>query len=272
MQPSLPRLAAPQETGRTDSPPYLAQLAAPQEARRTDSPPYVAHPAAPQETGRTDNPPDVAQPLLLTPLNAARLMALGALLMAVAIGLLAFLLYKPQPAPIVLHPPPTPAPTATPLPTPTPSPLTVFVSGGVAQPGLYVLAWDARVGDALTAAGGLQTGVDGAQINQAERLFDGAQVHVPEMETINAASSESGPPPGLSGTLAVSAPAGGATGGLINLNTASADELMSLPGIGPSKAAAIIANRPYDSTDDLDRVPGFGIKTIDQLRALVTTR
>lgn len=234
--------------------------------------PPLPQPAASQEAGRTDNPPYVAEPLLLTPLNAARLVAIGALLMAVGIGLLAFLLYKPQPAPITLHPPPTPAPTATPLPTATPSPLTVFVSGGVTRPGLYVVGWDSRVGDALVAAGGLQDGVDGARVNQAERLFDGAQVHVPEVETANAGSSESGPPPGLSGALAVSVPAGGSTDGLVNLNTASADGLMSLPGIGPSKAAAIIANRPYDSVDDLDRVPGFGVKTIDQLREMVTTR
>jgi len=232
-------------------------------------------PSLPQSSAPRSGEPDSqasATPLLLTPLNAAKLVAIGALLMAVGIGLLFFLLDKPQPAAIVLHPPPTPAPTATPLPTATPSPLTVFVSGGVVRPGLYVLGWDARVGDALTAAGGLQTGVDGAQINQAERLFDGAQVYVPEAETASNASNESGPPPGLSGTLAVSMPADGSTGGLINLNTASAEGLMSLPGIGPSKAAAIIANRPYDSVDDLDRVPGFGAKTIDQLRDLVTTR
>jgi len=154
-----------------------------------------------------------------------------------------------------------------------PSPLTVFVSGGVARPGLYVLGWDARVGDALAAAGGLQTGVDGAQVNQAKRLFDGAQVHVPLAESLSAASSGGGePPPGLSGSLALSGPVGGAADGLVNLNTASADGLMSLPGIGPSKAAAIIANRPYDTVDDLDRVPGFGAKMIDQLRELITTR
>lgn len=193
-------------------------------------------------------------------------------------GLLVFLLSKPDPAPIVLHPPPTPAPTATPLPTPTPSPVTVFVSGGVAAPGVYRLAWDARVGDALAAAGGLVDGVDGARVNQAERLFDGAQVHVPDGSAEQAEESVAagGPPPGISGTAVdtgapVSASGSGGNG-LVNLNTASAEGLMALPGIGPSKAAAIIANRPYDGVDDLDRVPGFGPKTVDQLRELVTTR
>lgn len=231
-------------------------------------------PPAPQTDKTGVYPPSDA---LLTPIKAAQLLALGALLATVVIGLLLFLLRKPEPAPIVLHAPPTPAPTATPLPTPTPSPVTVFVSGGVAQPGLYVLAWDARVGDALAAAGGLQAGVNGALVNQAERLFDGAQVHVPlTEENAGIEIGQNGPPPGLSGTLASPVPlaesASGSAGGLVNLNTASAEALMTLPGIGPSKAAAIIANRPYDSVDDLDRVPGFGIKTVDQLRELVTTR
>ncbi|MBX3050225.1 MAG: ComEA family DNA-binding protein [Caldilineaceae bacterium] len=223
-------------------------------------------------------PPEVTtpQPMILTPLLAAQLIGLGALLATILLGVLLFLLDKPDPAPIALHPPPTPAPTATPQPTPTPSPLTVFVSGGVVQPGVYVLGWDARVGDALAAAGGLAAGVDGAQVNQAERLFDGAQVHVPQATESVGPAETNGPPPGLSGNMALAAPAdGAATGGnsgLVNLNTASAEGLMSLPGIGPSKAAAIIANRPYDAVDDLDRVPGFGAKTIDQLRELVTTR
>lgn len=224
------------------------------------------------------SPASTANGILLTPVVALQLVGLGFLLATVIIGLLLFLLQKPAPTPIALHPPPTPAPTATPQPTPTPSPLTVFVSGGVARPGVYSLGWEARVGDALVAAGGLLAGVNEAQVNQAERLFDGAQVHVPVMEAAAAggAGVQAEPPPGLSGTAALSAPAsisGAASGGgLVNLNTASADGLMALPGIGPSKAAAIIANRPYDSVDDLDRVPGFGAKTIDQLRELVTTR
>jgi len=209
--------------------------------------------------------------------KAVLLFGAGVLVGLVMAGLILLLLRRPEPTPIVLHAPPTPAPTATPQPTPTPSPLTVFVSGGVAQPGLYVLPWDARLGDALAAAGGLQEGVDGALVNQAERLFDGAQIHVPLAEEAPAtAASQSGPPPGLSGTQAspvsVAGSSSGGGSGLVNLNTASADQLMALPGIGPSKAAAIIANRPYDSVEDLDRVPGFGEKTIEQLRDLVTTR
>ena len=196
---------------------------------------------------------------------------LGLLTALVLVGSSVFLLRRPDPAPIVLHPPPTLAPTATPLPTATPAPIIVFVSGAVARPGIYGLEAEARVADAIAAAGGLMGEANAAMVNQAERIWDGAQIHVPSQ--INASIVASEPPTGVSGSAAVDIPptlAGAGSGGLLNLNTATAAELESLPGIGPSKAAAIIANRPFSSVDDLERVPGIGARTIDQLRPLVT--
>jgi competence protein ComEA len=202
---------------------------------------------------------------------------LGLITALTLVGGTLFLVRRPEPAPVVLQPPPTPAPTATAPPTPEPGPITVFVSGAVATPGLYVLAADARVGDAIIAAGGLADDAAGALVNQAERIWDGAQIHVP------AAPPAGDGPAAAAPVVAAAAPVAGvsgasrsvdlgslATGGGINLNSASASELETLPGIGPSKAAAIIANRPYDSVDDLERVPGIGPKTIDQFRDLVT--
>ncbi len=181
-----------------------------------------------------------------------------------------WLVRRPEPPPMALHPTPTPLPTATATATPTPAPIVVFVSGAVARPGLYALAPEARVGDAIAAAGGLLPSASGAAINQAERLWDGAQVHVPDGSQMVV----DGPPAGVSGLLptptAAAMALGGVPGGRINLNTASAEELERLPGIGPSKAQAIIANRPYATVDDLERVPGIGAKTIDQLRDYVT--
>lgn len=196
---------------------------------------------------------------------------LGLLTALVLVGSSAFLLRRPDPAPIVLHPPPTLAPTATPLPTATLAPIIVFVSGAVTRPGIYGLEAAARVADALAAAGGLTDDANATLVNQAERLWDGAQIHVPSVTATTVAAPE--PPTGVSGSVAVDAPpaiAGAGNGGSININTATATELESLPGIGPSKAAAIIANRPFTSVDDLERVPGIGARTIEQLRPLVT--
>lgn len=193
----------------------------------------------------------------------------GLLTALVLVGGSTFLLRRPDPAPIVLHPPPTAAPTAPPLPTATPAPIIVFVSGAVARPGIYGLEAAARVADAIAAAGGLTGEANGALINQAERLWDGAQIHVPSLTATTVAAPE--PPTGVSGSAAVDTPPIlSGTGGLININTATSAELESLPGIGPSKAAAIIANRPFTSVDDLERVPGVGARTIEQLRSLVT--
>jgi competence protein ComEA len=159
------------------------------------------------------------------------------------------------------------------LPTATPAPIIVFVSGAVVRAGIYSLAPTARVADAVAAAGGATSEANSALVNQAEPLWDGAQVHVPTLVTA-AANVAPEPPVGVSGTAASSAPAvgQGGGGGLINLNTATATDLETLPGIGPSKAAAIIANRPYSTVDDLDKVPGIGPSTLEQLRPLVTVQ
>ncbi len=207
---------------------------------------------------------------------------LGFLLSAVLSGVLMWLLRRPTPPAIVLHPPPTPAPTPTPHPTATPGPLVVFISGGVHSPGLVELPVGARVGDALAKAGGLLPDADPSLVNQAEIVFDGAQIHVPlpQPQTGTDVSStlppDGQPKPGMSGEIpsTAAAPSGqGNTpaGGLVNINTASADALTALPGIGPSKAAAIIAGRPYESIGDLERVPGIGPSTVEKLKPLVTT-
>ena len=207
--------------------------------------------------------------------------ALGLLVALVLVGGTLFLTRRPDPAPIVLQPPPTPQPSATPAPTSTPRPITVFVSGAVHAPGLYLLPADARVGTAIDSAAGLTEDADAVAVNQAELLWDGAQVHVPAKVV---AAAELGqvvmaavPPAGVSGSGAANAtrsgsPALDGIGGLINLNHATAGELETLPGIGPSKAEAIIVNRPYSAIDDLTRVPGIGAKTVEQLRALVTVQ
>lgn len=202
---------------------------------------------------------------------------LGSLITLALVGGGQFLLRKPDPPPIVLHPPPTVAPTATPLPsatplpTPTLAPIMVFVSGAVLKPGLYQLPAGARVSDAVAMAGGFATDASADLINQAEPLADGAQVHVPGATDATAAKLPASAGGERSGAVVpVSNPSNDLAVALINLNNAPLEALDSLPGIGPSKAQAIIDNRPYATVDDLERVPGIGPSTIEQLRPLVT--
>ena len=218
---------------------------------------------------------------------------LGLLTALLLVGGSVWMLRRPEPAPIVLHPPPTAAPTATLLPTATPAPMIIFVSGAVQRPGIYSLEATARVADAIRAAGGVTSEANAAIVNQAEPLWDGVQVHVPSLPTPIAANAVANaanpmvnpvvqePPSGVSGMAPVALGNGGSGnggsgsgrgGGLINVNQATANELETLPGIGPAKAAAIIANRPYATVEDLERVPGIGARTMDQVRALVTVQ
>jgi competence protein ComEA len=88
-----------------------------------------------------------------------------------------------------------------------------------------------------------------------------------------------GPPAGLSGVLPTPTPAAVragepvlALGVLVNINTATVAELETLPGIGASRAQAIVDNRPYQTVDDLNRVPGIGDATMNQLRPLVAVQ
>ena len=219
-------------------------------------------PRSDQNLDTKDTPPEASATAALRYTGLGFL--LGFLLCAVLAGALVWQLRRPPP-PIVLHLPPTAAPTETPAPTATPGPLVVFVSGGMHSPGMYELPADARVGDALARAGGLLADVDPALVNQAELLFDGAQIHVPLPQSpgADAASTAGVPSAGLSGqsSPAAAGPSGNASsGGLVNVNTASLEELTALPGIGLSKAAAIIAERPFDSVEELERVPALAPK------------
>lgn len=144
--------------------------------------------------------------------------------------------------------------------------IVVSVEGAVATPGVYSLRGDARVQDALNAAGGVAQGADLARINPAARLRDEERLVIP-----------------WSGSVAATTAAPGATPsempisdgrGLININTAGADLLESLPGIGPAIAEAIVAyreqNGPFRTIDELAEVRGISLRMVDELRSLVT--
>jgi competence protein ComEA len=146
--------------------------------------------------------------------------------------------------------------------------IVVDLRGEVVSPGVYELPAGSRLDDAVVAAGGLTDDADLTQLNLAARLQDGSIVNVPGVAALAppGASADGGP-----GTTA----GGNQPAGLINLNTASAADLETLPGVGEVTAGRIIdhreANGPFRSVDDLVHVQGISMKTINMLRDLVTT-
>jgi competence protein ComEA len=136
--------------------------------------------------------------------------------------------------------------------------ISVQVGGAVVSPGVYELDPDARLGDAVLAAGGETADADLAQLNLARRLTDGEDIDIPVVQ----------PTPGPGTPLATS------VAGAIDINTASASELDSLPGIGPALADAIIEYRtdhgPFGSVDELARVPGISARMVDTMRDQIT--
>lgn len=165
------------------------------------------------------------------------------------------LLARPAPVLIAIKPPP---PTATPIPSPTPRPILVYVTGEVSQRGTqHFLPYGSRVSDAVAAAGGFTGRANAELVNLAGILRDGDQVHVPAIESNN-----------IDGALPT--PSGGA---LVRINSASQEELESLPRVGPSMAQRIIEYReqvgPFSSLADLDRVSGIGPATLEVLEDLI---
>ena len=155
-----------------------------------------------------------------------------------------------------------------------PEELLVDVGGAVAAPGVVRVAAGARVTDAVAAAGGLTAEADTATLNLAAKLEDGQKVYVPTAgETMPAAAGGGSADAGGAAGGAGSAGAGGATSGLVNINTASADELDALPGVGPATAQAIIderdSNGAFTSAEDIMRVSGIGEKKFAKLKSSI---
>lgn len=149
-----------------------------------------------------------------------------------------------------------------------PARIAVHVGGAVAEPGVRELDEGARVRDAVDAAGGFAEGAARDALNLARVLVDGEQIVVPTLDEVAAAASGGA---GESGRATLE---GGTTaGGKVNLNRATAAELDALPGVGPSTAEKIVADReangPFGTVEDLKRVSGIGDKKFADLADLV---
>ncbi|WP_346769155.1 helix-hairpin-helix domain-containing protein [Planctomonas sp. JC2975] len=153
---------------------------------------------------------------------------------------------------------------ATPFPTPS-ALLYVHVLGAVNRPGLYTLAGGSRVVDAIGAAGGMTADAEQSGVNLARLLSDGEQLVVPHVGD---------PLPAAGTVVGGSASAGAVPGAKVNLNTATEEQLESLPRVGPAMAAKILAwrtqNGRFTSVDDLMNVSGIGQKTFDGLKDMIT--
>ncbi|HEU4793123.1 MAG TPA: ComEA family DNA-binding protein [Nitrolancea sp.] len=143
--------------------------------------------------------------------------------------------------------------------------VTVYVGGAVRSPGLYTLDFGAHVADVLDAAGG-PVAAEISAVPMADRLKDGQEIFVP------AATAMSSAPEGAQTVAAGTAPGSNSR---VNVNTASAAELQSLPGIGPALSQRIIdyrtRNGPYSTLDDLAGVRGISSRMVEELRDLATT-
>lgn len=178
----------------------------------------------------------------------------------IIIGLVAIVASRPEPVVMTINPP---MPTATEAPSATPSPILVYVTGAVAEPETTVrVPHNSRVQDALDAVGGVSEDADLSRVNLAAIIHDGDQIHVP---ILGDDSEEAGVIPALPTRSG---------GTVIYVNTAVAEELQRLPGIGAVIANRIIAyreaNGPFSSVEQLGEVEGIGEATLEQIAPFIS--
>lgn len=149
--------------------------------------------------------------------------------------------------------------------------IVVDVKGAVKQPGVYDMQAGDRVHHAIRQAGGTLDGADQNQLNLALLLQDGMVIYVPKKGEEEAPSQASAGQSSNAGSAGQNGPAK-----TVNINTAAAEELQTLPGIGPSKAETIIAYREenggFDSIEDLMNVTGIGEKSFEKLKSSITVK
>lgn len=177
---------------------------------------------------------------------------LGGLIVLLAAGLIHWLARPDRGTPLQIEP------------LPTPGPLMIYIVGEVIHPGVYPLPQESRINDAVLAAGGLTENANQVQINLAGKLKDGQKVIIPSIDDnipleINEPRSDHNE---VNDNY------------LININSATQSELEKLPGIGPGKASQIITyrseNGPFDSIEDIQKVPGIGMQIFRQIETYLT--
>ena len=148
---------------------------------------------------------------------------------------------------------------------PTPANITNFVTGAIQNPGIYTLSYGSRAVDAVQAAGGMRSDADQSAINLAARLKDGDKLLVTYIPTESPEKMEVLPTPAMPTPYPEKS---------LKINIAMVEDLDLLPGIGPSKAAAIIIYREkhgdFTLMEDIQNVTGIGPAIDEQIRDLFT--
>jgi competence protein ComEA len=164
--------------------------------------------------------------------------ALGVLIGLLAAGLIWLAASQPRGEAVTL------------LPSPTTRSVTVYISGAVATPGVYILPEGSRVDDVILLAGGFLPNAEQEGVNLVAMLQDGQQLDVPVRSAATHVSD-----------------------GRININTSTVEELGTLPGIGPTIAQNIVnyrlENGPFQFIQDIQNVSGIGPATYDEIKDLI---
>ncbi|NRF02306.1 helix-hairpin-helix domain-containing protein [Bacillus subtilis] len=137
--------------------------------------------------------------------------------------------------------------------------IVIDIKGAVQHPGVYEMHTGDRVSQAIEKAGGTKEQADEAQVNLAEILQDGTVVYIPKKGEETAVQQGDG-----------------GKGALVNINTATLEELQGISGVGPSKAEAIIAYREengrFQTIEEITKVSGIGEKSFEKIKSSITVK
>ncbi|WP_070120732.1 helix-hairpin-helix domain-containing protein [Bacillus marinisedimentorum] len=134
------------------------------------------------------------------------------------------------------------------------NPVVIDIKGEVKNPGVYRLMEGDRVEDAVNKAGGLTADADQTQVNLASKAIDGMMIVIPKTGEHSGGSTDS---------------SAADSSGKVNINMANAEQLQTIPGVGPSKAKMILEyrekNGPFETAEDLLEVSGIGEKSLENM-------
>ncbi|OIS67462.1 competence protein ComE [Bacillus subtilis] len=143
--------------------------------------------------------------------------------------------------------------------------IVIDIKGAVQHPGVYEMRTGDRVSQAIEKAGGTNEQADEVQVNLAEILQDGTVVYIPEKGEETAVQQGAG-----------GAVQSGGGKGMVNINTATLEQLQGISGVGPSKAEAIIAYREengrFQTIEDITKVSGIGEKSFEKIKSSISVK